>query len=112
MLCEDCTKVLCLNLASHRDFTLSQGFTLDGNPEGKIIEGGAYFHAAPSGTPSKAAVVLLTDIFGLGIPNPKILADQYSQALDIVSFRVPPLSRAHSNTLILTGCLRARLLQR
>ncbi|KAH7099925.1 alpha/beta-hydrolase [Auriculariales sp. MPI-PUGE-AT-0066] len=66
-ICADCTK----------------GFTLEGQPAGTTLPDGGYFHAAPSGTPSKAAIVLFTDIFGLGIPNPKILADKYSTMLDV-----------------------------
>lgn len=55
-----------------------QGYLLDGEPTG-VFEGPAYFKVAP--VPSKRAVILLTDIFGLKIPNPKLLADRYSEKL-------------------------------
>jgi len=55
-----------------------QGEILEGVPTG-VFEGPAYFKAAPS--PSKRAVIVLTDIFGLKIPNPKLLADKYSEVL-------------------------------
>ncbi|EJD46988.1 alpha/beta-hydrolase [Auricularia subglabra TFB-10046 SS5] len=69
MLCENCT----------------QGFKLDGTPAGQYLEDfKAYFHAgSPDGLPTSTAVVLLTDIFGLALNNPKILADEYSKALGV-----------------------------
>ncbi|GJJ08491.1 hypothetical protein Clacol_002709 [Clathrus columnatus] len=55
-----------------------QGYILDGQPSG-VFEGPAYFKAAP--VPSKRAVIVLTDIFGLKVPNSKLLADRYSEKL-------------------------------
>jgi len=59
-----------------------QGHVLVGTPTGSFeLEGSAYFHLAPS-PGSKNAVVLLTDIFGLKLVNPKLIADQYSERLN------------------------------
>ena len=56
-----------------------QGNKLSGTPSG-TFDGTAYFH--PSSPPdSKRAVILLTDIFGLKLVNPKLIADQYSERL-------------------------------
>jgi len=43
---------------------------------------GSYLAAAPSGTPSKRAVVFLTDAFGLPLINCKIMADEFARRLD------------------------------
>lgn len=56
-----------------------QGYVLNGTPTGSF-EGTTYFHPASS-TDSKKAVVLITDIFGLKLVNPKLMADQYSERL-------------------------------
>lgn len=68
MSCEQCT----------------QGYVLDGEPEGTMVDG-AYLRAAPTvegaadaGTP-KRAVVLLTDIFGLPLKNSKLVADEIAR---------------------------------
>ena len=61
MSCEQCT----------------QGYILEGEPEGTMVDG-AYFHAGPEGAP-KRAVVLLTDIFGLPLVNCKLGADKISK---------------------------------
>ncbi|KAI0699128.1 dienelactone hydrolase endo-1-3,1,4-beta-D-glucanase [Cytidiella melzeri] len=64
----------------------TQGFVLDGEPQGTIMVDGAYFHAAPptettdTTSPSRA-VVLLTDIFGLPLKNSKLIADALSKQL-------------------------------
>jgi carboxymethylenebutenolidase len=55
-----------------------QGYALEGTPSGKL-EGTDYYKAGPEG--SKKAIVLLTDIFGLKLINPKLMADQYSERL-------------------------------
>lgn len=55
-----------------------QGHVIEGTPAG-TLEDAAYFH--PGSSDSKIAVVLLTDIFGLKLVNPKLIADQYSQRL-------------------------------
>ncbi|KAJ7644111.1 dienelactone hydrolase endo-1-3,1,4-beta-D-glucanase [Roridomyces roridus] len=56
-----------------------RGNALDGEPTG-VMQDGAYFAAGPAGN-TKRAIILLTDIFGLPLNNPKILADSYSQHL-------------------------------
>ncbi|KAI5892199.1 uncharacterized protein SCHCODRAFT_015880 [Schizophyllum commune H4-8] len=65
-----------------------RGFPLPGEPKGVLRNDlmlDAYLASpnAPSEqwTPSHRAVVLLTDIFGLNLPNPKLLADRFSQEL-------------------------------
>jgi len=64
-----------MNLPCEKCF---QGSILEGTPRG-VYEGPAYFKVAPS--PSKRAVILLTDVFGLKIPNPKLIADKLSDRL-------------------------------
>ncbi|KAF8515308.1 dienelactone hydrolase endo-1,3,1,4-beta-D-glucanase [Hysterangium stoloniferum] len=80
-----------------------QGEILEGEPTG-VFEGPSYFKAAPS--PSKRAVVILTDVFGLKIANPKLLADKYSQVLkcdvwvpDLFEGR-PPFTEAQLGPLL------------
>ncbi|KAF9049633.1 dienelactone hydrolase endo-1,3,1,4-beta-D-glucanase [Hymenopellis radicata] len=58
-----------------------KGIALAGDTVGSISTNGAYFSPAPSGT-SKAAVVLLTDAFGLDLNNPKVMADLFAKELD------------------------------
>lgn len=65
MSCPDCTT----------------GAKLAGTPKGVIKDDGSYFAAAPEGSDQKRAVVLLTDAFGLGLDNPKIMADYFSEQL-------------------------------
>ena len=65
-----------------------RGFPLPGEPKGVLrtdLMLDAYL-ASPKAiseqwTPASRAVVLLTDIFGLNLPNPKLLADRFSQEL-------------------------------
>ncbi|KAF4621841.1 hypothetical protein D9613_012100 [Agrocybe pediades] len=71
MSCPDCTK----------------GDILPGEPVGSMSADfqGAYFSPAPTGstpTPSKRAVLLFTDAFGLALNNPKILADEMARRLE------------------------------
>jgi carboxymethylenebutenolidase len=70
LLCENCTK----------------GYVLPGEPTGKISTANAYFAPAPGtngeGKTGGKAIILLTDIFGFSIQNPKILADHFAQELD------------------------------
>ncbi|KAK0431542.1 dienelactone hydrolase endo-1,3,1,4-beta-D-glucanase [Desarmillaria tabescens] len=57
-----------------------KGAALSGEPKGTLSDvNGAYLASGPTG--SSHAVVLLTDIFGLGPPNPKLLADFFSEQL-------------------------------
>jgi carboxymethylenebutenolidase len=58
------------------------GNVLSGEPVGSIQSDfdGAYFSPGPEGSTTRA-VILLTDIFGLAVPNPKIVADYFSKQL-------------------------------
>ncbi|KAF8632410.1 hypothetical protein AX17_004851 [Amanita inopinata Kibby_2008] len=58
------------------------GGTLSGDPIGTISTQNAYFSPAPNGSPSKRAVLLLTDVFGLSLKNPKIIADHLAKRLE------------------------------
>ncbi|KIJ93855.1 hypothetical protein K443DRAFT_377479 [Laccaria amethystina LaAM-08-1] len=60
-----------------------QGFILPGEPTGTIQPDfhHAYLAPAPNGEPSKRAVLLFTDIFGLPLRNPKIMADNMAKEL-------------------------------
>ncbi|KAG7443073.1 alpha/beta-hydrolase [Guyanagaster necrorhizus] len=56
-----------------------RGAALSGEPKGTISDvNGAYLASRPS---SSRAVVLLSDIFGLDLPNPKLQADFFSEQL-------------------------------
>ncbi|GJE97180.1 dienelactone hydrolase-like protein [Phanerochaete sordida] len=87
-----------------------QGYLLEGEPRGQLVEG-AYFAPAPESksgtedTPSRA-IVVFTDIFGLGIKNPKIIADELAQRVgcdvwvpDLFDGR-PPFSSAELEPLL------------
>jgi hypothetical protein len=59
------------------------GGLLPGEPIGIRSIRNAYFSASPSANnPSKRAVLLLTDVFGLSYKNPMILADMIAKRLD------------------------------
>jgi len=67
MSCENCYK----------------GFVLPGEPKGTMV-GPDYFTAAPSdATQSSKAIVLLTDIFGVLLPNPRIVADHLAEHVGV-----------------------------
>lgn len=72
MSCPDCVK----------------GHVLPGETTGEYLTrsyGGAdaYFAAAPGGSKDGGrAIVLLTDIFGLPMKNPKIMADRFARELE------------------------------
>jgi len=52
-----------------------KGFVIPGEPKGSMV-GPDYFTPAPSdATKRPKAIVLLTDIFGFRLPNPRIIAD-------------------------------------
>jgi len=60
-----------------------KGFALPGEPKGSIV-GQDYFTAAPQdATERTKAIVLLTDIFGLPLPNPRILADHLAEQVGV-----------------------------
>jgi len=79
-LCEDCVR----------------GYRIPGQPAGEMVDVGsqkAYLHVAPrtkraasgpaGSTKGKSAVVILTDVFGLPVQNPKIIADSLSRKLGV-----------------------------
>ena len=56
-----------------------KGFALPGDPKGTMV-GQDYFSAAPNDVTQRTkAIVLLTDIFGLPLPNPRIIADHLAE---------------------------------
>ncbi|KAI0283912.1 dienelactone hydrolase endo-1,3,1,4-beta-D-glucanase [Russula aff. rugulosa BPL654] len=60
-----------------------KGFALPGEPKGTIV-GRDYFTAAPNdATQRTKAIVLLTDIFGLPLPNPRIVADHLAEQVGV-----------------------------
>ena len=66
-----------------------EGFVLPGTATGSIQGdfSGAYLAPSPTSASTsndapRRAVVLLTDAFGLGIENPKIIADELAQRLE------------------------------
>ena len=60
-----------------------KGFVLPGEPKGSMV-GKAYFTPAPSdATQQTKAIVLLTDIFGLPPPNPRIVADHLAEQVGV-----------------------------
>ncbi|KWU44382.1 hypothetical protein RHOSPDRAFT_34174 [Rhodotorula sp. JG-1b] len=61
-----------------------QGSRLQGEPKGNMVRdrlGGLEYYLAKGGEAAKdsKAIVLGTDIFGLGLPNPKIMADLFAE---------------------------------
>ena len=65
MACEHCT----------------QGYVLPGEPTGSMVNG-HYYRSAPEGSNKSCAILVLTDIFGLGLNNPKIIADKLAERVD------------------------------
>jgi len=60
-----------------------KGFALPGEPKGTMV-GQHYFTAAPNdATQRTKAIVLLTDIFGLPLPNPRIIADHLAEQVGV-----------------------------
>jgi carboxymethylenebutenolidase len=60
-----------------------KGFALPGEPKGTMV-GQDYFTAAPNdATERTKAIVLLTDFFGLPLPNPRIIADQLAEQVRV-----------------------------
>ncbi|KAI0304477.1 dienelactone hydrolase endo-1,3,1,4-beta-D-glucanase [Multifurca ochricompacta] len=60
-----------------------QGIVLPGDPKGSMV-GPNYFTPAPTDAKQKTkAIVLLTDIFGLPLPNPRIVADHLAEHIGV-----------------------------
>ncbi|KAJ6584930.1 dienelactone hydrolase endo-1,3,1,4-beta-D-glucanase [Mycena capillaripes] len=55
-----------------------RGSVLEGEPTGVMIDGAYFASAGTDSQPSKRAIILLTDVFGLALKNPKILADNFA----------------------------------
>lgn len=82
------------------------GHVLPGEPKGTTSNvDGAYFTSAPASAPTseqqneaevgrKTALVLLTDMFGLALSNPRILADRFAERLGCDVY-VPDLFEGH-----------------
>ncbi|KAA1469967.1 dienelactone hydrolase endo-1-3,1,4-beta-D-glucanase [Dentipellis sp. KUC8613] len=64
----------------------AKGFVLPGAPTGSMVDG-AYYSPAPGketpDVPSKKAIILLSDIFGLPLVNSKILADMLASKVGV-----------------------------
>lgn len=81
-----------------------KGFTLPGEPKGTMV-GPDYFTAAPNdATERTKAIVLLTDIFGLALPNPRIVADQLAEQVG-VDVWVPDFFNGACSSLLITRSL-------
>ena len=60
-----------------------KGFALPGEPKGTMV-GQDYFTPAPNdATQRTKAIVLLTDIFGLPLSNPRIVADHLAEEVGV-----------------------------
>lgn len=57
------------------------GAILAGTPKGITNKDGSYLAPAPEGSESKRAVLVLTDVFGLALNNPKLIADHLSEKM-------------------------------
>jgi hypothetical protein len=57
-------------------------FVLPGEPKGSM-DGPNYFTPARGFTQPTKAIVLLTDVFGLPMPNPKIVADHLAEHVGV-----------------------------
>ena len=79
-----------------------KGFALPGEPKGTMV-GQDYFAAAPNdATERTKAIILLTDFFGLPLPNPRILADQLAEQLGLDVW-VPDFFNGASHIIIYFG---------
>ncbi|KAJ6584936.1 dienelactone hydrolase endo-1-3,1,4-beta-D-glucanase [Mycena capillaripes] len=59
-----------------------RGSVLEGEPTGVMIDGAYFASAGTDAQPSKRAIILLTDVFGLPLKNSKILADNFALHLN------------------------------
>ncbi|GAA97807.1 uncharacterized protein L969DRAFT_19153 [Mixia osmundae IAM 14324] len=71
-----------------------KGYMLDGEPRGSMVDIGGVqaYSTLPAKGDAKAgtAIVIATDIFGLAVKNPKLLADRFSDVLGVAAY-VPDL---------------------
>jgi hypothetical protein len=86
-----------------------EGSILLGEPKGSIESGflgDSYLSPAPSSetsTPAKKAVLLFTDAFGLGVSNPKLIADELASQLQCDVWVPDYFLGAHRGWLYLSG---------
>jgi hypothetical protein len=60
-----------------------KGFVLPGEPKGSMV-GLDYFTPAPNDAAQQSkAIILLTDVFGLPLPNPRIVADHLAEHVGV-----------------------------
>ena len=60
-----------------------KGFALPGEPKGSMV-GLDYFTPAPNDAAQQSkAIILLTDVFGLPLPNPRIVADHLAEHVGV-----------------------------
>ena len=61
-----------------------KGFFLPGEPKSSMVSPNYFTPAQASDTTERTkAIVLLTDIFGLPVPNPRIIADHLTEHVGI-----------------------------
>lgn len=60
-----------------------KGFVLPGEPKGSIVGTDYFTPARGDSTQPTKAIILLTDVFGLPIPNPKIVADHFAEQVGV-----------------------------
>jgi carboxymethylenebutenolidase len=58
-----------------------KGFVLPGEPQGSMVGPDYFTPARGDSTQPTKAIILLTDVFGLPMPNPKIVADHFAEQL-------------------------------
>lgn len=77
-----------------------KGFILPGEPKGSMIGPNYFTPARGDSTQPTKAIILLTDVFGVPMANPKIVADHLAEHVG-VDVWVPDLfdGGLHSNTL-------------
>ena len=63
-----------------------KGFTWDGTPEGREEKIAASFDTYVSGTSTKAAVLIVHDVFGWKTPNARLLADHYAREAGVTAY--------------------------
>ncbi|KAI9443153.1 dienelactone hydrolase endo-1-3,1,4-beta-D-glucanase [Lactarius indigo] len=60
-----------------------KGFVLPGEPKGSMVGPDYFTPARGDSTQSTRAIVLLTDVFGLALPNPRIVADHLAERVGV-----------------------------
>jgi carboxymethylenebutenolidase len=60
-----------------------KGFVLPGEPKGSLVGLDYFTPAPPDATKRAKAIILLTDVFGLALPNPRIVADHLAEHVGV-----------------------------